>query len=152
MKTFCKCTTLNISKLNCWLVICIAKDFIWTTLKAIFSIFWFFFLYPQIPDSCISAKYCPILTKHTSMESLFIIKLIMYISQFHKFDPYDWFCGPGSHTHTDTHIYTYIYTHTHIQYIHTYIHIHTYYLFIFEIVKWLYITVFCCTWFNFCWF
>ncbi len=34
--------TVNISKLNFWLVICIAKNFIWTTLKAIFSIFWFF--------------------------------------------------------------------------------------------------------------
>ncbi len=41
--------TINISKLNYWLVICIAKNFIWTTLKAIFSIF-FIFLHPQIPD------------------------------------------------------------------------------------------------------
>ncbi len=32
-----------------WLVKCIAKDFIWTNIKAIFSIFWFF-LHPQIPD------------------------------------------------------------------------------------------------------
>ncbi len=22
----------------------------------------------------------------------------MYKSQFQKIDPYDWFCGPGSHT------------------------------------------------------
>ncbi len=28
----------------------IAKNFIWTTLKMIFSIFWFFFLHPRIPD------------------------------------------------------------------------------------------------------
>ncbi len=39
MKIFCKFPTVNISKLNFWLVICIAKNFIWTTLKAIFSIF-----------------------------------------------------------------------------------------------------------------
>ncbi len=42
MKIFCKCPTVNISKLNFWLVICIAKNFIWTTLKMIFSIFRFF--------------------------------------------------------------------------------------------------------------
>ncbi len=29
------------------------------------------------------------------MESLFI--QLMYASQFQKADPYDWFCGPGSH-------------------------------------------------------
>ncbi len=43
MKIFSKSPTINISKLNFWLVICIAKNFIWTTLKVIFSIFWFFF-------------------------------------------------------------------------------------------------------------
>ncbi len=32
-----------------WLVICIAENFIWTTLKVIFSILRFF-LHPQIPD------------------------------------------------------------------------------------------------------
>ncbi len=42
MKIFCKFPTVNISKLNFWLVICIAKNFIWTTLKMIFSIFRFF--------------------------------------------------------------------------------------------------------------
>ncbi len=41
MKIFCKFPTVNISKLNYWLVICMAKNFIWTTLKVIFSIFWF---------------------------------------------------------------------------------------------------------------
>ncbi len=40
MKIFCKCLTINVSKLHFWLVICIAKNFIWTTLKMIFSIFW----------------------------------------------------------------------------------------------------------------
>ncbi len=42
MKIFCKSPTVNISKLNYWLLICIAKNFIWTTLKMIFSIFRFF--------------------------------------------------------------------------------------------------------------
>ncbi len=53
MKIFC---IVNISKLNIWLVICIAENFIWTTLKMIFSIFRFF----------APSKYCP---NHTSMES-----------------------------------------------------------------------------------
>ncbi len=48
MKIFCKCSMVNISKLNFWLLICI-ENFIWTTLKMIFSIFRFF-LHPQIPD------------------------------------------------------------------------------------------------------
>ncbi len=73
MKIFCKFPTVNISKLNFWLVICIAKNFIWTTLKMIFSIFRFFCtLRFQI------YKYCPIITNHTSMERLFI--QIMYKS------------------------------------------------------------------------
>ncbi len=72
MKIFCKFPTVNISKLNFWLVICIAKNFIWTTLKAIFSIFRFFAPSDSDFNSCISAKYCPIITNHTSMESLCI--------------------------------------------------------------------------------
>ncbi len=44
-----KFPNVNIPKLNVLLVICIAKDFIWTALKAIISIFRFF-LHPQIPD------------------------------------------------------------------------------------------------------
>ncbi len=75
----CKFPTINISKLNFWLVICFAKNFIWTTLKAIFSIFRFFLFFAtsdfRFSNSCISTKYCPILT----------------------IDLYDWFCGPGSH-------------------------------------------------------
>ncbi len=42
MKTFCKFPIINISKLNFLLVIWIAKNLIWTTLKMIFSIFRFF--------------------------------------------------------------------------------------------------------------
>ncbi len=43
MKIFCKFPTINISKLNFWFVICFPKNFIWTTLKAIFSVFRIFF-------------------------------------------------------------------------------------------------------------
>ncbi len=65
MKIFSTFLTINISKLNFWLVICIAKNFIWTTLKMIFSIYRFFCtLRFQI------YKYCPIITNHTSMERL----------------------------------------------------------------------------------
>ncbi len=67
MKIFSTFLTVNILKLNFWLVICIAKNFIWTTLKMICSIFRFFCtLRFQI------YKYCPIITNHTSMEILFI--------------------------------------------------------------------------------
>ncbi len=64
MKIFCTFLIVNISKLIFLLVICIAKNFIWTTSKAIFSIFRFFFAPSdsRFSNSCISAKYCPILT------------------------------------------------------------------------------------------
>ncbi len=65
MKIIWKFPTVNI-----YIVICIAKNFIWTTLKVIF----FLFFAPsdsRFSNSCISAKYCPILTNHTSMKSLF---------------------------------------------------------------------------------
>ncbi len=85
IKIFSKCPTVNVSKRNYWLVICIAKNFILTNLKVIFSIFRFFCtLRFQI------YKYCPIITNHTSIQSLFI-------TQFYKIDPYDWFCGSGLH-------------------------------------------------------
>ncbi len=86
MKIFCTFSTLNISQRNFWLVICITKNFIWTTLKMIFSIFRFV---SRFSNSCISAKYCPIITNHTSMETLFI-----QLSDF----TYDCFCAPKSHT------------------------------------------------------
>ncbi len=92
MKIFSKFPTVNISKLNFWLVICIAKNFIWTTLKMIFSIFRFFCtLRFQI------FKYCPIITNHTSMESYLFSFWMIHKSQFWEIDPYDWFCAPGSH-------------------------------------------------------
>ncbi len=66
MKIFSKCPTVNIWNIIFRLVICIAKNLIWTTLKMIFSIFRFFCtLRFQI------YKYCPIITNHTSMEILF---------------------------------------------------------------------------------
>ncbi len=64
--------TINKSKLKFCLVICIAKHLIWTTLK-IFSVLWFFASSDsRFSNSCISAKYCQILTNHASMESLLI--------------------------------------------------------------------------------
>ncbi len=49
-------------------------NIILTGLNAIFSILWFCFFAPsdsRFSNNCISAKYCPILTNHTSNESLF---------------------------------------------------------------------------------
>ncbi len=67
------------------LVICIAKNLIWTTLKMIFSIFRFV-MHPQIPDLQIVVQYisqiCPIITNHKSMERLFIqLSDDVYISE-----------------------------------------------------------------------
>ncbi len=58
MKIFSKCIAVNISKRNLCLVICIAKHFIWTTLKAIFSIFRFictFKLCVRVCGACVRA-------------------------------------------------------------------------------------------------
>ncbi len=60
-------------------------------------------LLSRFSNSCSSAKYCLILTNHItnhiSMESLFI----QLSDDIHlKIDPYDWFCGPGSHMLTST--------------------------------------------------
>ncbi len=77
--------TVNISKLNYWLVICIAKNLIWTTLKMIFSIFRFFCTLSNIAQTIHQWKYY-----------LFSFQM-MHTSQLHKIDPHDWFCAPGSH-------------------------------------------------------
>ncbi len=66
MKILCKFPTVNISKCIFLLVICIAVNFIWTTLKANISIF----LHPQILDFQIVVSRPNIV--HTSMERLFI--------------------------------------------------------------------------------
>ncbi len=69
MNIFSKFPIINISNLNFWLVICIAKNLIWTTLKLISSLFMYICLHPHI-----SANYCPILIiqNHTSTENVFI--------------------------------------------------------------------------------
>ncbi len=66
MKIFCQFPTVNISKLNFRLVICIAKK-----VKGDFSQYLDFFAPSdsRFSNSCILAKYCP---NHTSMERLFI--------------------------------------------------------------------------------
>ncbi len=110
MNIFYKFPTVNTSKLNFWLVICIAKNFIWTTLKMIFSIFRFFCtLRFQI------FKYCPIITNHNKWKYYLFSFQMTYKSKIPKMDPYDWFCCPGSHsvgfTHKElfnTHINCYI--------------------------------------------
>ncbi len=120
MKIFCTFPIINMSKLNFWLAICIAKNFIWTTLKAIFAIFRYFCtLRFQISNSCISAKYGTILT---------CINL-----NFPKMYAYDWFCGPGSHIYLYIYMYIYIYIYTYcifclnkLQIKHTYIYIYIY--------------------------
>ncbi len=79
MKIFWKCPIINMSYNFFRLVICIDKNFIWTTLKMIFSIFSFFCsLRFQIFNSCISVKYCPILTNHTSMKDYVFSFQIMF--------------------------------------------------------------------------
>ncbi len=49
IKIFYKFSTLNISKCNFELVICIAKNFIWTTLRR-FSQYLGYILHPMMPD------------------------------------------------------------------------------------------------------
>ncbi len=95
MKIFSQFPTINILKLNFWLVICIAKNLIWTTLKTISLNISIFFVRSdsRFPNSSISAKYCHILTNHTSMEVYLSDCVLISI----KHDPYDWFCLPGSH-------------------------------------------------------
>ncbi len=77
MKIFSTFLTVNISKLNFWLLIYIAKNFIWTTLKMILSIFRFFFCTLRFQIY----KYCPIITNHTSMEYYLLSSHMMYKSQ-----------------------------------------------------------------------
>ncbi len=103
LKIFSQFSAVNISKRTFWLVICIAKNFIWTTLKVMFSIFRFF-CPPQISDFQRIVVSQPnivrqILTNHTSIESLFISFQIIFKSQF-KHVVYDWFCGSWSHIMT----------------------------------------------------
>ncbi len=82
--------TVNISKRIFWLIICIAKNLIWTTLTMIFSIFFYFFAFSDSRFSNI------VQTIHQWKYDLFSFQM-MHKSQFHKMYPYDWFCAPGSH-------------------------------------------------------
>ncbi len=92
-----RCFVNFLLKLNFLFAICIAKNLIWTTLKAIFSIFRFF-LRPQIPDLCIFVSRPNIVlsqeTIHQWEAYLFSFRMRSKC-QFPKIDPYDWFCGPG---------------------------------------------------------
>ncbi len=93
MKIFCKFPTVNISKLNFWLVICIAKNFIWTTLKMIFSIFRFF--------CSLRFQILQILSYHNKP---YINGKLIYSDDFRwcinlnfkKLTLCDWFCGLGA--------------------------------------------------------
>ncbi len=65
---------------GCWQWICIAKDFIWTTLKVIFSIL----SDSRYSNSYISAKYFPILTNVHQWKAYLFNFQMMYKSQFKK--------------------------------------------------------------------
>ncbi len=96
MKIFSTFPTVNISKLFLF-ILCIAKNFIWTTVKAIFSIFLFFCtLRFQIFKKLYVSQILSLQTLYQWKVYLFSFQ-IMYKSQFRKMYPYDWFCGPGSH-------------------------------------------------------
>ncbi len=97
MKILCTFPTINISKLHFWLVICIAKNFIWTTLKAIFSIFRFYCtLRFQIFSQILSSPNNPYINGKL-IDSAFRLYTNLNLE---KNDHYDWFCGPGSHVIT----------------------------------------------------
>ncbi len=87
MKIFSKFSTVNISKLNFWRVICIAKNFIWTTLNMISQYLDFFASSDsRFSNSCISDKYCP---NHTSMEIIFSFQMMSgFVLQGHTWENY----------------------------------------------------------------
>ncbi len=82
---------LNISKHNFWLVICIAKNLIWTTLKATFCNLRF-----RIFKSLYRGQIFSYPNRSINQMKALSSFQIMYKSQFQKNDLYDWFCGPGS--------------------------------------------------------
>ncbi len=95
MKIFSTFPIINISLNNYWLVICIAKNFILTTLKMIFSIFRCFCT-PRFQIF----KYCP---NHTTMEILFIQLSDETMAIIHRswsntytLSQLNCFCGNGS--------------------------------------------------------
>ncbi len=100
---FCKCPTINISKLNFWLEICIAKNFIWTTLMVIFSIFRFFCTL-KFQNFKLSYHNKPYINWKL-IYSAFIWCIYLNFKQLL------WLVlwSRVSHTHTHTHTHTYIY-------------------------------------------
>ncbi len=83
MKIFCKYPTINISKLHFWLVICIAKNFIWTTLRWFSQYFDFFAPSDsRFSNICISAKYCHIITNIHQWKAYLFSFHMMYKSHF----------------------------------------------------------------------
>ncbi len=101
MKIFCKFPTVNIPETYFFIssLICIAKNFIWTTLKAIFSIFRFFCT-DQIPDGIFKFVSQPnIVLSEQTLFSKALLKLISSafrwcINIHFKNCPLS---GPGSH-------------------------------------------------------
>ncbi len=91
MKILCQCLSVIISKRNILLVICIAKNF-----KGEFLNISIFFAPSdsRFSNSCVSAKYCPIITNIHQWKVYLFSFHMMYKSQ--NIDPYDWFNGPGS--------------------------------------------------------
>ncbi len=77
---------------------CMAKNFIWTTLKAIFSIFTFF-LHPQIPDFqiVVSQPNIVLYIPYINGKIIYSAFRLCINLNIEKMYPDDWFCGPGSH-------------------------------------------------------
>ncbi len=67
---FCTFRTVNIYKMYFWLVICIAKNFIWNLKSNFLNIRIFF--YPKIPDFQIVISLQNIVRSQQAIENLFI--------------------------------------------------------------------------------
>ncbi len=84
-----------------WLVVCIAKNLIWTTLKVIFSVFRFF-LHLQIPDfQIVVSRTNIVLSNKPYINGKFIYSDNVYISIKKN-------CGPGSHLFLYLYLYSFI--------------------------------------------
>ncbi len=87
MKIFSKFLTVNISKINFWLVICIADNFICTLLKAIFSIFGFLFC--TLRFQMFKYLYLRQILSYPNkpyINKAYLFSYMMYKSQFQKID------------------------------------------------------------------
>ncbi len=116
MKIFCKFPTVNLTKLNFWLVILIiniAKNLIRTILK-VFSIFRYFctFRFHIFKwAGCILAKYCPYINKPYINGKLIYsaFRICILESQIPKIDLYVYFFFILGHIFGFTNIYTFIF-------------------------------------------